>query len=180
MALSRWKRLSTSVVHQNPYWRYRLDTFEQANGRRGDYHYVSTTGSVMVVPIRDDGSLVMVEQYRFLGDRVSLEFPAGGVHAGEPPLDAAIRELAEEAGLEGDLRPLGAFCPWNGVTDELCHVFLATNVRALANPPPPDETEEFVVRSVTRDELDAAVRDGSQWDGMTLAAYAMARAFAKD
>ena len=51
-------------------------------------------------------------------------------------------------------------------------------MRALANPPPPDETEEFVVRTVTRAELEAAIRDGTQWDGMTLAALAMANAFA--
>jgi ADP-ribose pyrophosphatase len=173
MALARWTRLATSLVHENPWWRYWLHTFVQPNGERGEYHAIQTHGSVMVVPIEADGSLVLVEQYRFLADRDSLEFPAGAIDEGESPMEAARRELAEEAHLAGDLVPIGAFCPWNGVTDELCHVFVATNLTTIADPPAADTTEEFVVLRLSPAELAARIVDGTEWDGMTLAALAM-------
>lgn len=174
MTLARWKRLSSTLVRENPWWRYRLDTFALPSGATGEYHYVSTHGSVMIVPIDADGRLVMVEQFRFLGGKDSMEFPAGSIDAGEAPEEAASRELAEEAGVAGTLTPIGTFCPWNGVTDELCHVFVATGLEALPHPPEKDATEELVVHRVARGELDAQIRAGVQWDGMTLAAYAMA------
>lgn len=168
-----WKHLSSRLVAENPWWRYRLDEFELPDGRRGEYHVASTHGSVMIVPIEDDGSFVVVEQYRYLARRDSFEFPAGGIGEGESPLEAAVRELAEETGLEGQLEPLGVYCPWNGVTDELCHVFVARSLRPVADPVPADETEDLGIERWSRERLGDAIREGSLWDGMTLAAFAM-------
>lgn len=176
MSLPRWKRTSSTQVHENAWWRYIRDTFEHPNLSEGEYHYVSTHGSVMIIPRRPDGSFVMVEQFRFLGERDSLEFPAGGMHEHETPPDAARRELGEETGLSSDLAFLGAFCPWNGVTDELCHVYLATELKELSIRPERDVTEDFILHDVTPRELAAAIASGTLWDGMTLAAYAMLQA----
>jgi ADP-ribose pyrophosphatase len=173
--LPRWKKLSSEVVLENPWWRYRKDRFE-LNGKEREYHYASTFGSAMVVPVTAQGELVLVEQYRYLLDKLSLELPGGGVAEHEPPLTAAARELAEECGLAGELTLLGTFTPWNGVTDETCHVYLADPVRPDASGAQPDATESFVIHRFTPSELEALIASGRVWDGMTLAAYALYRA----
>jgi len=173
--LPRWKKLSSEVVLDNPWWRYKKDRFE-LNGKQGEYHYASTHGSAMVIPVTAQGELVLVEQFRYLLDRVSLEFPGGGVAEHEPPLTAAARELAEECGLAADLVSIGRFTPWNGVTDETCHVYLAEPVRQDASGAVPDATETFVVHRFTRAQLEAEIAGGRVCDGMTLAAYALYRA----
>jgi ADP-ribose pyrophosphatase len=173
--LPRWKKLSSEVVIENPFWRYRKDQFE-LNGKQGEYHYASTHGSAMVIPVTPQGELVLVEQFRYLLDRVSIEFPGGGLeHAHEPPLEAAARELAEECGFAGDLALLGTFTPWNGVTDELCHVYLADPVRPDASGARPDATESFLLHRLTPAAFDAEIAAGRIWDGMTLAAYTLFR-----
>lgn len=174
--LPRWKKLSSQVMFENPWWRYRKDQFEIAPGQRGEYHYASTHGSAMVIPISPRGEIILVEQYRYLLDRPSLEFPGGGVAENEPPLSAAQRELAEESGCSAELVPLGTFTPWNGVTDEICHVFLADPVVPDSSSARPDDTEEFVIHRVSRGEFDRRIASGQIWDGMTLAAYALYRA----
>ena len=173
MALVRWKRLSTEVLHENPFWRYRRDVFEREGGTTGQYFYVSTHGSVMIVPVLDDGRFVLVEQYRYLSDRFSLEFPAGGMHADEKPAVAAVRELAEETGYEGSLELLGSHNPCNGLVYEICHVFRATGLVAMPEPPKGDDTESFTIHRLTADEVKRKIRDGTIWDGMTLAAWAL-------
>lgn len=174
--LPRWKKLASEVVLENPWWRYRRDRIEYAPGKQGEYHYASTYGSAMVVPVTPQGELVLVEQYRYLMDRTSLEFPGGGVAEHELPLTAAARELAEECGFSAALQPLGTFTPWNGVTDEMCHVYLADPVQPDTSGARPDATESFVIHRMTRSELEARIVDGAIWDGMTLAAYSLYRA----
>lgn len=173
--LGRWRKLSESVVFRNPWWTYRLDRFETPAGVRGEYHYVHTRGSSMVVPVTRDGSLLLVDQFRFLMDRTSLEFPAGGVKEGSSHEETARAELAEETGQGADeWEPVGQFNPCNGVVDEMCNVYIARGLRAIEGAAP-DETEELEVRSVTVAELEAAIGRGEIWDGMTLAAWQMAR-----
>ena len=94
--LPRWKKLSSEVVLDNPWWRYRKDRFEYEPGKQGEYHYASTYGSAMVIPVTPQGELVLVEQYRYLMDRVSLEFPCGGVNENEPPLTAAAQAAPQQ------------------------------------------------------------------------------------
>lgn len=176
MALPRWKRLSSEVRFQNAWWTYRLDRFVLPTGTAGEYHHVHTEGSAMVVPVTADGRLLLVNQYRFLLDRESLEFPGGGVKPGQAPEDAARAELAEEAGVQAaELVHLGRFNPYNGVTDEMCDLYLA---RGLVHDPraAPEETETIETAPLTVEDFEARIASGEIWDGMTLAAWCLARA----
>ena len=81
----------------------------------------------MIVPITADGHVVMLRQYRYLIDRWCWEVPAGGVHPGESAEQAAIRELAEEAGyVVGAVAALGGYAPSKSVSNERLDLFLAT------------------------------------------------------
>lgn len=174
MPLRRWKKLSETTLFRNTWWQYRQDSFELPDGGTGEYHYVHTEGASMVIPVQDDGKIILVRQYRYLGARESLEFPCGGVKAGKTFEETAAQELAEEAGLAaGSLEWIGTFNPYNGVTDELCRVYLAAGL--LEAESLPDDTEEFERIVVLPAEIEQKVQEGEIWDGMTLAAWAIAR-----
>lgn len=174
MALTPWKRLSTSVVSRNPWWTYMRDRFELPSGGERDYHYVHTNGSSMVVPVLDDGRVVLVNQYRYLVSKESLEFPCGSVKDGSTYDRTAWEELAEESGYSArTLLLAGEFNPYNGVTDEMCRVYIARDLQMVGARP--DETEEFEVRSLTPAEVEELISKGEIWDGMTLAAWALIR-----
>lgn len=174
MALPKWKTLQRKSISINPWWEYRLDLFELPDGHKGEYHYVHTAGASMVVPLLDDGRLVMVKQYRYLCDRESLEFPCGGVKPDSDHFLTAHHELAEETGFEAkELKLIGEFNPYNGVTDEICRVYLARNLAGVQSKP--DKTEEFEQALLTPFELDERIGSGEIWDGMTLAAWTLVR-----
>lgn len=173
MTLRPWKKLSESILFRNQWWTYKRDTFELPSGRPGEYHYVHTDGSSMVIPVLGDGTLVLVNQYRYLVGKESLEFPCGSVREGSTHDETARHELVEETGYSAKgLSKVGEFNPYNGVTNEMCHVYMARDLEYLGGTP--DETEEFEIVRITPAEIDERIRTGVIWDGMTIAAWAIA------
>jgi ADP-ribose pyrophosphatase len=174
MSLTPWKRIAQAVAARNPWWTYRRDEYELPSGKRGEYHYVHTNGASMIIPVTDDGKLLLVNQYRYLCAKESIEFPCGGVKDGSSYNETAWHELREETGYTTDaLFEVGEFNPYNGVTDEICKVFIARNLRYVGVAP--DDTEEFEYLRLTADEFAAEIASGRVWDGMSIAAWAIAQ-----
>lgn len=115
-------------------------------------------GAVAIVPLDDDGSVVMVDQYRHAVRRRLRELPAGLLDdAGEDPLTTAQRELVEEAGCTArEWSVLVDVVPSPGFSDESVRVFLATGLTEIGRPPGPDDEEADL--DVVRLSLDEAVR----------------------
>ena len=170
MALKEWKKLAGAAVFKNRWWTYMRDVYELPSGAQGEYHFVHTNGSSMVVPVLDDGRILCVNQYRYLRSRESIEFPCGSVKDGSTHDRTAWEELAEETGYSAkQLALVGTFNPYNGVTDEMCQVYIARELTFVgANP---DETEELENVPLTPAELARKIADGSIWDGMTVVAW---------
>jgi len=168
------EKISSEVVHKNPWWMYKRDSFKQ-DGKLREYYYLQTFGSAMVVPVLDDGRLLLVRQYRYLEDKFSIEFPCGGIAENETPFDAATREMMEETGFQStDLIKIGTFAPCNGMLKEMTHVFLANELTEVAKP----QSDEFEVTEVLFrrvDEFENMIKQGEIWDGQVLAAWAIAR-----
>jgi ADP-ribose pyrophosphatase len=173
MAFRKWYHLDTSIVTSNPWWSYMLDHYRIEGGYMGEYHYVHTPGSVMIVP-ETGMDFLLVRQYRYLNKRESLEFPAGGMPEGMTPEDAAVKELIEETGYSAGLMcKTGEFNPYNGVTDEICHVFSAGRLTACESTP--DPMEDFELCRMSAADIDHAIENGTIWDGMTIAAWFIAK-----
>jgi ADP-ribose pyrophosphatase len=174
MSLPRWKQLSRKAVFENRWWKYWKDEFELPSGKTGEYHFVHTNGASMIVPVSHDGKLILVNQYRYLNAKESLEFPCGGVKDGSNYDDTATAELAEETGFAArDWMIAGEFNPYNGVTDEIARVYIAKELFPMAVKQ--DETEEFENVLLTGEEIEARIVSGVIWDGMTIAAWGIAK-----
>ena len=169
-----YKQISGSVLYANQWWKYCLDMVEFPSGKTGEYHYVLTNGSSMIIPVAEDGKVLLVRQYRYTGDRDSIEFPCGGAKEGTSPERTAIEELVEETGFTPEkLEAVGSFNPCNGLLNEICTVYVARDLKFVGSRP--DETESFELVRLTVKEMDLYIRNGTIWDGMTLAAWALAR-----
>ncbi|MDP4237780.1 MAG: NUDIX hydrolase, partial [Bacteroidota bacterium] len=118
--LKALRQLGTELLARNPWWDYRKDRYERPDGSEGEYYYVHTPGSVMILTVNENGKLILVKQYRYLNRRESLELIGGGIKSEKGALESAREELQEEAGIiAGELIPIGSFNPMNGVTDEI-------------------------------------------------------------
>jgi len=175
MPLRPWRKLSEQVVTRHRWWTYRRDRVLLPSGREGEYHVISNHGSAMVAAVEADGRVLLVNQWRYIDGRESLELPGGGIEPGATPEEAARSELAQETGRAAAvLVPVGRFNPYTGITDEICHVFVARGL-AAAPPTPPDETEELELLALTPEQVEERIRRGVIWDGMSVAAWHLAR-----
>lgn len=172
--LKKWKTLSSKTVSQNDHWSYKLDKFEIDGVGKGDYHYVHTGGSTMVIPITETKKVLLVNQYRYLNQRESLEFPCGSIQTEISAEENAIKELREETGFSGkQIEFIGKFSPYSGVSNEMCSVFMATKL--FSSPLDSDDTEDFELLEYSPSQIDEYIRNGKIWDGMSIAAWFMAK-----
>lgn len=176
MSLHRWIKISSEIKFKNPWWTYRYDRCKLPDGKEYDYHYVHTAGSSFIIPVKDNGNILLVNQYRYLNDRFSIEFPGGGIKENQTPEYVANKELIEETNLKGELEKIGYFNPYNGITDEICHVFIARNLTP-SNEETKDEQEEFELLELTPEEIENKIKSNEIYDGMTMASWAIARKY---
>jgi len=145
------------------------------SGREHDFYVLGATDWANVVPVTDDGAIVLVRQYRAGSDSVTLEIPGGIVDPGESPADAAARELLEETGHAArEIVPLGSCSPNPAILDNRLHLFAALGVRRVAEPTP-DASEEIEVRTASEAELEAMIASGAVDHALVLVAWAAYR-----
>ena len=172
--------LESGRLYEGQVVNLRVDTVELAGGRRATREVVEHGDVVAIVPLLDDGDLLLVRQYRLPTGLVMLEVPAGGVDGGETPEGAAQRELGEECGRRaGRLERLGGFYVSPGFCSEFVHVFLARELEP--SPLRPDPDEQLAVARVPFAEAlrlvsAGEIRDAKSIIGLTWAA-AEVRAF---
>lgn len=93
------KRIARELVAKGAIIDYYQDTMQLPNGNQARWDFIKHKGAAAVVPVDDQGRIIMVSQYRNALERETLEIPAGGLQTPEEPTrEAAIRELAEETG----------------------------------------------------------------------------------
>jgi ADP-ribose pyrophosphatase len=107
----------------------RKDKFS-LNGKIVDKEIVGHPDSVGIVAVRGT-RVILITQYRHAANKILLEIPAGKIEKDETPTQAAVREMAEEIGCSGTLRPLLKWYLAPGYSTELMHIFVATNLREI-------------------------------------------------
>jgi ADP-ribose pyrophosphatase len=168
-----WQTISSKQTYDNPWISVREDQVVDPSGKPGIYGVMSPKNLALgVLPIFEDGSTVLVGQYRYALDRYSWEMPEGGGKIGTDPAAAIARELAEETGYRaGGWQLLHEMALSNSVTDEWVMTWLAWDL--TAGEAEPESTEDLSVWRLPFDELLGLVLDGSVFDSMTVAAVTM-------
>lgn len=164
-----WRTLSSRVLAENPWFTLRQDQVLRPDGEPGVYNVLMLPPAVGVVPCFEDGSILLVGQYRYTIARYSWEIPEGGGKPGETPIQTARRELLEETGYRAArYRKLGLFHTSNCATDEAAHLFRATGLSAGESRP--DATEQIVTRRLAFHEAYEMAVTGKITDSLTLIA----------
>ncbi len=159
--------LDSTQVYQGHFLDVRRDRVTLPDGKTSHREYIRHPGAVMVVPLLDDGRLLMERQYRYPMARVMLEFPAGKLDAGEHPLDCGRRELLEETGYSArEWAYAGVLHNAIAYSDEGIHIYFARGLTRGAQQLDEGEFLELVTHSV--EELDALAQRGELTDAKTL------------
>jgi len=143
------------------------DTITLPNGEESTREYVRHIGAVAIVPVTEDGKVVIEKQFRYPVSTVVTEIPAGKLDStDEDRLLAAKRELLEETGITADeWTDLGEYHPASAYSDEKLTLFMARGLHYGKQSL--DEDEFLVIEEVSLTELVREVLDGTITDGKT-------------
>ncbi len=165
-----FRRLNRELMYHGTIVDFYKDTIEVPNGNVVEWDFIGHKGAAAVLPVREDGKLLMVRQYRNALDRYTLEIPAGGLNGvDEPTRDAAGRELEEETGYRSDdlewlitIRTTVAFC------NEKIDIYVAKNL--IKSHQHLDEDEFINVEAYSVEELSRMILEGKIEDSKTISA----------
>lgn len=165
---------ASRIVYENRWMRVCEDAIRRRDGSSGIYGVIEKDDFVVVVPVHDDGSITLVQQFRYPVGARFWEF-CQGMWGGPDadPAAAARHELAEETGLAAATLTLaGQLYEGYGTMRQGFRIFLATGLTP-GEARPETEEQDLVSRRFPRAEVERMLRDGEIKDSVTLAAWGL-------
>ena len=162
------KILKSEMIYEGKVFGVRADEVEEPNGVKGTRVVITHPGSVVVLPVLEDGRILMIEQYRHATRQYLWELVAGRIDAGETVKQAAARELKEETGYSAKrFTEFLDIWPTPGFLEERMHLLLAE--RLTPGQAAPEEDEKIISHAYTVKELKQMMKNGKLKDGKSLA-----------
>lgn len=161
-----------SNVRTEMLWHGRVFDFNREeivlpNGKPTTVEVIHHPGSSAVIPVLENGSVVLIYQYRPAVRRFIWEIPAGTLHPGEDPLEGARRELREECGLAAKrFEKVGEILVAPGYSDERISLFMATGLSPSEQDL--DEDELLTIHRIPFDQAMEMIEKGEIRDAMTI------------
>lgn len=165
--MSEHKRLQRDLIYKGHIVNVYEDTMQLPDGRTAKWDFIEHKGAAAIIPVDNDGKIIMVRQYRNAPEQYVLEIPAGGLNPGEDMKTCAARELEEETGYRSeniehliDIHTTVGFC--NEKIGIYCAFDLIQSQQKL------DEDEYVVIEKYSLDELVSLIYNGTITDGKTV------------
>jgi ADP-ribose pyrophosphatase len=173
---NKWTRSSRKELFKSPYNSYYHDVGKTHMGKDFNYYYIHCGPSAGVIALTDNNQVVLVRQYRYTTNRISLEVPGGSVQGENNPDEVIRQELLEETGYKArTLQLLNIMDVANGYSDDQAYVYLAKGCRLIADQHLEDSEEGMQVELYDIDEIYQLIQTGQVTDAFTLSAFMLAR-----
>jgi len=144
-----------------------IDTVRLPNGETVELETIRHPGAAAVVPVKDDGTVVLIRQFRHAASGFIYEIPAGKLHPGEDPLHCASRELEEEVGYRAaSFELLSSIFTAPGFADEVIYVYQATGLTKGRQQLDRDEVLDVIEMPLA--EAVGKIADGTIRDAKTI------------
>mgnify|MGYP005989830823 FL=1 len=165
-----WKTLSSAQIYESPWITLQVDDVINPAGKKSTYSITKFKKlAVGVLPIDQDGFTYIVGQWRYPFEKYTWEIPEGGGDFGVDPQISGARELKEETGIEANKwEKIVEMDMSNSATNEVAHIYLATELTFGAAHP--DEDEEIELKKIHFDDFYKMVIDGEITDSLSVAA----------
>jgi len=158
--------VSSKLAYDGGLLKVKRDEVRLPDGAIAWREYVLHPGAALILPVFDDGSVLLERQYRYPKQRHFIEIPAGKLEAGEEPLATARRELIEECGYEAsEWMKIAALDPTIGYSNEVIHLYAARGLHHVGAQL--DEGEHLEVFEARLSDALEWVRDGTISDSKT-------------
>jgi len=160
-------RVDSRLAYDGNFLKVQRDTVRLPDGKESTREYIKHPGAVVIIPVLDDGSILLERQFRYPLNQVIIEFPAGKIDPGEASLDCARRELLEETGYTAsDWKFVCTIHNAIAYSDEHLDIFLAQGLKEGQSKP--DEEEFLEIFTASLDEMLSWVREGKITDVKTV------------
>lgn len=165
--------MKSKIIYKGRIVTLNVDTVDLPNGATVNLEIIRHPGAAAVVPIKDDGTVVLIRQFRYAAGGFIYEIPAGTLHDGEDPLACAARELEEEIGYRAtSFEHLTSILPAPGYTDEVIHIYKATGLTKGEQNLDHDEVLE--IEEMPMEKAIAQIRQGAIRDSKTIVGLQLA------
>lgn len=165
-----FKLEKSKILFEGKVFNLKVDEIEYNSGNKGIREVVVHPGGAVVIPVTDEGKLIMVTQFRYPFQTTLLEFPAGKLDIDENPLDCAVRELEEETGYKtAKVSELGKIYTAPGYCTETLHIYVAQDLKQGDHK---REEGEYGMEIYELDlaEIEAKIKSGEIIDAKTICA----------
>lgn len=160
-------RISSDQVYDGKLLQVYVDEVTLPDGTTSTRDWIRHPGACAVVPVFDDGTIMLLKQFRYPPRKVFIEVPAGKIDPGESALNTAKRELAEESGIEcSNIVHTGLFYPAIGYADEVIHIYAAWGLKQKKKKS--DEDEFLINHRIPFSQAMKMIETGEITDGKTI------------
>lgn len=163
-----FKVKKSKIIFKGRVFDLQVDEIEYDSGNKAVREVALHPGGAVIVPIKEDGKIIMVKQFRYPFQKFMLELPAGKLEKDENPKDCAERELTEETGYSAEsINKLGAIATTPGFCTEVLHIYLAENLTS-GNYNREEGEYGMEMFEYSLDEIEEKITSGEIMDSKTI------------
>lgn len=163
-----YKLLKSEILYKGKVFDHQIDEIEYKSGNKGIREIAIHPGGAVVIPVKDDGKIILVKQFRYPLQKTLIEFPAGKLEKGEDPLICATRELEEETGYKAkEIKKLGEIFTAPGYCTEILHIYSAKGLTP-GNHNREEGELEMEILELTIEEIEKMIISGKINDAKTI------------